>query len=87
LDEDLETAEDGTLKVVRRTTSDRLISFTDPEAQHFRNSKVCQAFKLHVLGDTECHPTTRGVGIARSRSARPRPRHVLVLVLVLVHDE
>jgi len=53
VDEDLETAEDGTLKVVRRTTSDRLISLTDPEAQHFRKSKskVCQGFKLHVLGD------------------------------------
>jgi len=53
VDEDLETTEDGTLEVVRRTTSDRLISLTDPEAQHFRKSKskVCQGFKLHVLGD------------------------------------
>lgn len=53
VDEDLETAEDGTIRVVRRTTSDRLISHTDPDAQHFRKSKskVCQGFKLHVLGD------------------------------------
>jgi len=53
VEEDLETADDGTIKVVSRTTSDRLISHTDPEAQHFRKSKskVCQGFKLHVLGD------------------------------------
>lgn len=51
--EDLETAEDGTVQVVRRQTSARLISDTDPEAQHFRKSqsKVCHGFKLHVLGD------------------------------------
>lgn len=51
--EDLETADDGTIHVVRRQTSARLISNTDPEAQHFRKSrsKVCHGFKLHVLGD------------------------------------
>jgi hypothetical protein len=33
-----------------------LISHTDPEAQHFRKSKskVCQGFKLHILGDALC---------------------------------
>ena len=53
IEEDLVTAEDGTIRVVRRQTSDRLISHTDPDAQHFRKSKsqVCYGFKLHVLGD------------------------------------
>ena len=51
--EDLEVTAEGTVKVLHRTTSSRLISLTDPEAQHFRKSasKVCSGFKLHVLGD------------------------------------
>lgn len=51
--EDLEVTAEGTVKVLHRTTSSRLISLTDPEAQHFRKSasKVCTGFKLHVLGD------------------------------------
>jgi hypothetical protein len=51
--EDLEVTAAGTVTVLHRTTSSRLISLTDPEAQHFRKSasKVCFGFKLHVLGD------------------------------------
>jgi IS5 family transposase len=51
--EDLEADEAGALHVVRRKTSERLISLTDPEAQHFRKSasQVFAGFKLHVLGD------------------------------------
>lgn len=51
--EDLETDKNGAMQVVQRTTSARLISYTDPEAQHFRKSrsKVCHGFKLHALGD------------------------------------
>ncbi len=51
--EDLETDATGAVQVVERTTSARLISYTDPEAQHFRKSKskVCHGFKLHALGD------------------------------------
>lgn len=51
--EDLEVTAEGAVKVLHRTTSSRLISLTDPEAQHFRKSasKVCSGFKLHVLGD------------------------------------
>ena len=51
--EDLEADESGAMQVVERTTSARLISYTDPEAQHFRKtkSKVCSGFKLHALGD------------------------------------
>ena len=53
VDEDLEATEDGLLRVKRRATSARLISLTDPEAQHFRKSKskVCSGYKLHALGD------------------------------------
>lgn len=51
--EDLEVTGDGTMQVVRRQSRDRLISHTDPEAQHFRKSKsqVFHGFKLHVLAD------------------------------------
>jgi len=51
--EDLEADTEGRMQVVIRTTCDRLISLTDPEAQHFRKSrsKVCSGFKLHALGD------------------------------------
>lgn len=51
--EDLEATESGAMQVIERTTSARLISYTDPEAQHFRKSKskVCHGFKLHALGD------------------------------------
>lgn len=51
--EDLETASDGRLRVAVRTSSERLISLLDPDAQHFRKSKsqVCTGFKLHVLGE------------------------------------
>ncbi|MBM4398685.1 MAG: transposase, partial [Deltaproteobacteria bacterium] len=51
--EDLEADKNGAMQVVERTTSARLISYTDPDAQHFRKSKskVCSGFKLHALGD------------------------------------
>lgn len=51
--EDLEADAHGAMQIVERTTSARLISYTDPEAQHFRKSKskVCSGFKLHALGD------------------------------------
>lgn len=51
--EDLGTNPDGTIQVLHRTTSSRLISLSDPDAQHFRKSasQVCTGFKLHVLGD------------------------------------
>lgn len=51
--EDLEADAKGAMQVVERTTSARLISYTDPEAQHFRKSKskVCSGFKMHALGD------------------------------------
>ena len=51
--EDLETADDGRLRVVHRRSAKRLISLHDPDAQHFRksHSKVCSGFKIHALGD------------------------------------
>lgn len=51
--EDLEVSAEGTVTVLHRTTSSRLISLTDPDAQHFRKSasQVCSGYKLHVLGD------------------------------------
>jgi IS5 family transposase len=51
--DDLVTDEHGVIQIAHRTTSARLISFTDPDAQHFRKSKskVCSGYKLHVLGD------------------------------------
>ena len=51
--DDLVTDEHGVLQVAHRTTSARLISITDPDAQHFRKckSKVFSGYKLHVLGD------------------------------------
>jgi len=51
--EDLERDDRGRLVIARRRTSERLISLTDPEAQHFRKSEsqVCSGYKLHVLGD------------------------------------
>jgi hypothetical protein len=51
--EDLGTSPEGTIEVLHRTTSSRLISLSDPDAQHFRKSasQVCTGFKLHVLGD------------------------------------
>jgi|GEM_PF-1496232 len=53
VEEDLEGTEDGGLRVRRRRSAKRLISVTDPEAQHFRKSasKVCSGFKIHGLGD------------------------------------
>lgn len=51
--EDLKADDSGAMQVVERTSSARLISYTDPDAQHFRKSKskVCSGFKLHALGD------------------------------------
>jgi IS5 family transposase len=51
--EDLTVDDEGRTVVVRRQTSERIISLTEPEAQHFRKSKskVCSGFKLHVLGE------------------------------------
>lgn len=51
--EDLTVDDKGVMQIVERTTSARLISYTDPEAQHFRKSrsKVCSGFKMHALGD------------------------------------
>lgn len=51
--EDLEANGSGVMQVVVRTTSARLIRYTDPEAQRFRKSKskVCSGFKMHALGD------------------------------------
>jgi len=53
VDEDLEPTEEGGLQVKKRRSSKRLISYTDPEAQHFRKSKskVCSGYKLHAFGD------------------------------------
>lgn len=53
VNEDLEATEDGGLQVKERRSAKRLISNTDPEAQHFRKSasKVCSGFKLHAFGD------------------------------------
>lgn len=68
--EDLETTADGTMRAIHRTTSSRLISLTDPEAQHFRKSasKVCAGYKLHVLGDALS-------GLILSLSVTPGGRH------------
>lgn len=51
--DDLTPDAHGVLQIVHRTTSARLISVTDPDAQHFRKSKsqVFAGYKLHVLGD------------------------------------
>jgi len=53
VEEDLVADDDGSIKVVHRRSSGRLISYTDPEAQHFRKSKskVCSGYKLHAFGD------------------------------------
>jgi hypothetical protein len=53
--DDLETNDDGQLVVARGVASGRLISLTDPQAQHGRKSKSKKfnGFKIHVLGDLE----------------------------------
>lgn len=53
VDEDLEPTENGGLQVVERRSAKRLISYTDPKAEHFRKSKskVCSGYKLHAFGD------------------------------------
>ena len=53
VNEDLEPTENGGLRVAQRRSARRLISHTDPEAQHFRKSKskVCSGFKIHAFGD------------------------------------
>ena len=53
VNEDLEPNEDGGLRVAQRRSGERLISHTDPEAQHFRKSKskVCSGYKIHAFGD------------------------------------
>lgn len=68
--EDLEADDRGAMRVVQRTTSARLISYTDPEAQHFRKSKskVCSGFKLHALGDAVS-------GLVLSLSVTPGGEH------------
>jgi IS5 family transposase len=68
--EDLTADDDGGMQVIQRTTSARLISYTDPEAQHFRKSKskVCSGFKLHALGDAVS-------GLVLSLSVTPGGHH------------
>lgn len=68
--EDLEVTAEGTVKVLHRTTSSRLISLTDPDAQHFRKSasQVCAGYKLHVLGDALS-------GLILALSVTPGGRH------------
>jgi len=46
VNEDLEPAEGGGLQVAERRSARRIISITDPEAQHFRKSasKVCSGY-------------------------------------------
>lgn len=53
VEEDLEGTADGGLRIRQRRSAGRLISVTDPDAQHFRKSasKVCSGFKIHALGD------------------------------------
>ncbi len=68
--EDLEADAKGAMQVVERTTSARLISYTDPEAQHLRKSKskVCSGFKMHAPGDAMS-------GLVRSLSVTPGGAH------------
>lgn len=68
--EDLAADDEGGMQVIERTTSARLISYTDPEAQHFRKSKskVCSGFKLHALGDAVS-------GLVLSLSVTPGGHH------------
>jgi len=51
--DDLVTDEAGRLVVVRRRTSDRIVSITDPEARSGRKSRsqTFKGFKLNVFGD------------------------------------
>lgn len=53
VEEDLEPTEGGGLRVAQRRSRERLISQTDPEAQHFRKSRsqVFSGFKIHGLGE------------------------------------
>lgn len=53
VDEDLEPTKEGGLQVAERRSAKRLISHTDPDAQHFRKSKskVCSGYKIHAFGD------------------------------------
>ena len=50
--QDVEKMADGTYQIAQGTTSDRVISVTDPEARHGRksSSKVINGFKTHVMG-------------------------------------
>lgn len=51
--EDIACGPDGRLKVIHRETASRLISVTEPQAQHGRKSRKRKfnGFKLHILGD------------------------------------
>jgi hypothetical protein len=68
--DDLVTDEHGVLQIAHRATSARLISITDPEAQHFRKSKskVCSGYKLHLLTDAVS-------GLVLSLSVTPGGKH------------
>jgi len=53
--DDLTQDEQGRWLIARRTASDRMVSFTDPQARHSRKSRsVCfKGFKLHLLGEVD----------------------------------
>ena len=53
VEQNLESTEDGRLRIADGVATGRLISLTDPQARHGRksNSRKFNGFKLHLLGD------------------------------------
>ncbi|MCB9744581.1 MAG: transposase [Alphaproteobacteria bacterium] len=79
VEEDLEGAESGGLRVKRRQSAQRLISVTDPDAQQFRKSasKVCSGFKIHAFGDAVS-------GLILALAVRPGGEHDSTQLLPLL---
>src|SRR5262249_26129393 len=55
LGQDLETADDGTLRIARRVAKDRIISTVDPQARHGRKTSArgLDGYKGHVAIDPD----------------------------------
>ncbi len=77
--DDLESDENGRLRIARRVTSDRLISLTDPGARHGRKSKsrTFNGFKLHLVGDVVSGLIT-ALAVTPGNQHDNRPAHRLI---------
>lgn len=79
IEDDLTQDEQGRWLVAPGTTSDRMVSFTDPQARHSRKSKaVCfKGFKLHLIGEIDSGVIGAvGVTAANVHDGRVAPRLV-----------